>query len=245
MKRTVAVLSLLVVCAAAPGAAAAAEPWRDPGQPPRQRADELLAALSSTRRSTSPSGTSTPVASLGVPPFASTTAQAACARRHHAAPVGADARGDLRPQARARRTGEAIAAEARGKGFNYWSGRRWTSRARRSPAASPRTWARTRCSPARRRHPGSRRRQGRPRDRDAQALRRQQPGVASASASRPCRTAPAPGDQRARRPSARSRRSTRRRSSARSARPAPTRSCAPTTGSTARGRARARRCSTT
>jgi len=47
IKRAAAVLGVLALCATSTaGAAAADQPWRDASQPPLQRANELLAALS-------------------------------------------------------------------------------------------------------------------------------------------------------------------------------------------------------
>ena len=103
IKRAVATLSVLMACAAVPAGAAAAEPWRDPGQPPPARADELLGALTSTRRSTSPWATSPPCRGLGVArAHCQPTGRTASVMTARPAALRAVARCDVRPPARAR-----------------------------------------------------------------------------------------------------------------------------------------------
>ena len=45
LRSSAALVLVLSACAACAAPAAADEPWRDPSQPPGQRADELLAAM--------------------------------------------------------------------------------------------------------------------------------------------------------------------------------------------------------
>ena len=122
IKRTVAVLSLLVVCAAAPGAAAAAEPWRDPGQPPLTRADELLAALSFDQKVDIAMGQFGSVAGLGVPALTSSDGPSGVRADGTTSWPSAQTLAATFDRRLAHDYGQAIAAELRGKGFNTWLG---------------------------------------------------------------------------------------------------------------------------
>ena len=122
VKRTVAVLSLLVVCAAAPGAAAAAEPWRDPGQPPLTRADELLAALSFDQKVDIAMGQFDSVAGLGVPALTSSDGPSGVRADGTTSWPSAQTLAATFDRRLAHAYGQAIAAELRGKGFNTWLG---------------------------------------------------------------------------------------------------------------------------
>ena len=122
VKRTVAVLSLLVVCAAAPGAAAAAEPWRDPGQPPLTRADELLAAMSFDQKVDIAMGQFGSVAGLGVPPITSSDGPSGVRADGTTSWPSAQTLAATFDRRLAHDYGQAIAAELRGKGFNTWLG---------------------------------------------------------------------------------------------------------------------------
>ena len=245
IKRTVAVLSLLVVCAATPGAAAAAaEPWRDPGQPPLTRADELLAALSFDQKVDIAMGQLTPwpaSASRRSPPA---TGRAACARPAPPA-CRRRRRSPRRSIARlAHAYGQAIAQEVRGKGFNAWLGPAMdiarTPLAGRQPenlGEDPFLAGHTVAAEVRGVKSGH-------------AMETLKHYVANnqewqRTGSRPSRTATTARRSTQSSRSARCRRSMRRRSAPRFSAAAPTASCAPTTASTGRRPARARRSSTT
>jgi beta-glucosidase len=118
-----AVLSLLAALAAASSAVAADPPWRDPGLPPQQRADAALAALTQDQKIAIALGDFAPIVALGGP----------SALPNDDGPSGIRADGTTAfPSAQtlaatfdrslARAYGDAIAAEARGKGFDWWLG---------------------------------------------------------------------------------------------------------------------------
>jgi beta-glucosidase len=121
--RVRAILAALMVCAALPAAAAAQEqPWRDPDLPPGERADALLAAMSSDQKIAMALNDFASVAELGVPALSwadgpSGIRVAGTTSFPSAQVLAASFDRDL-----ARAYGDAIAAEARGKGFNWWLG---------------------------------------------------------------------------------------------------------------------------
>ena len=218
--RRALVLVVVVACTlgvAAPAVAQRTSRGATRASRPRTRADELLAALTFDQKVAIALGDYASVASFGVPALTSADGPSgirADGTTSFPSSQTLAATFDRGARARLRRGDRAPRRAARAS--TGGSGRRWTSRARRSPGASPRTSARTRSSPARpwRQEVGGAK--AAPRHRDAQALRRQQPGVRSASGSRlpPDGAARSPGLNVHRRPSARCRRSTRRRSSA-------------------------------
>ena len=221
------------------GAAAAAEPWRDPGQPPLVRADELLAALSFDQKVDIAMGQFDSVASLGVPALTSSDGPSGVRADGTTSWPSAQTLAATFDRRLAHAYGEAIAAELRGKGFNTWLGPAMdiarTPLAGRQPenlGEDPFLAGHTVAAELQRR-------EVRPRDGDAQALRRQQPGVAAHRVRHPPERRPRPRRSTRSSPSARCRRSMRRRSAPRSSAAAPTASCAPTTASTARRPARA------
>src|SRR3954451_293949 len=118
-----AVLSLLAALAAASSAVPADPPWRDPSLPPQQRADAALAALTQDQKIAVALGDFAPIVALGGP----------SALPNDDGPSGIRADGTTAfPSAQtlaatfdrslARAYGDAIAAEARGKGFDWWLG---------------------------------------------------------------------------------------------------------------------------
>ena len=111
-----------MVCAAAPGAAAAAEPWRDPGQPPLTRADELLAALSFDQKVDIAMGEFDSVAGLGVPAITSSDGPSGVRADGTTSWPSAQTLAATFDRRLAHDYGQAIAAELRGKGFNTWLG---------------------------------------------------------------------------------------------------------------------------
>ncbi len=119
------VVVLLVSCSAlvvAAPARAADQPWRNPNEPPGQRADELLAALTFDQKIAIALGNYASVASLGVPTL-----------KDFDGPSGARTTGTTSfPSSQtlaasfdrglAGAYGGAIAEEGRGRGFNWWLG---------------------------------------------------------------------------------------------------------------------------
>ena len=238
----VALVVILSMCVAG-SAMAADEPWRDASQPPGQRADELLAAMTPDQKVAMALGDYASLASLGVPTLPSDDGPSGIRADGTTSLPSAQTLAATFDRDLARAYGEAIGAEARGKGFNWWLGPAMdiarTPLAGRQPenlGEDPFLAGETVAQEV----AGAK---SAPRDRDAQALRRQQRGVGPHRLQHPDRAQRR--RERASSPSARCRRSTRRRSSARSGGPRPTPSCAPTTDSTGRRRARARRCSPT
>ena len=71
----VALVVILSMCVAG-SAMAAGEPWRDASQPPGQRADELLAAMTPDQKVAMALGDYASLASLGVPTLPSDEASA-------------------------------------------------------------------------------------------------------------------------------------------------------------------------
>jgi beta-glucosidase len=115
-------LSISTVWRAPTAAAGPDQPWRDPNQPPGQRADELLAAMTFDQKVAMALGDFGPVASLGVPPL--TWADGPNGIRAPGTTVfpSAQTLASTFDRNLARAYGEAIAAEARGKGYNLWFG---------------------------------------------------------------------------------------------------------------------------
>ena len=123
LRRGVATATIVAACGLTATTAAATErPWRDPGQPPGQRADELLAAMTFDQKVDVALGDLGAVADLGIQPL--TWADGPTGIRTTGTtsfPSGQQLASTFnRPLARA--YGEAIAREARGKGDNVWFG---------------------------------------------------------------------------------------------------------------------------
>ena len=169
----VALVVILSMCVAG-SAMAAGEPWRDASQPPGQRADELLAAMTPDQKVAMALGD---FASLAEPrrphPALRRRAQRHPRRRHDVAAVGADAGGDLRPRPGPRLRRDDRRRGAR-QGLQLVAGAGDGHRAHAAGGAPAREPRRGPVPGGRDGGPGGRRRQEPPRDRDAQALRRQQ-----------------------------------------------------------------------
>ncbi len=104
------------------GPAAADDPWRDPGQPPGQRADELLAAMTTDQKIAVALGDFASVASLGVPTLPSDDGPSGIRATGTTSFPSSQTLAAAFDRNLARAYGAAIGAEARGKGFNWWLG---------------------------------------------------------------------------------------------------------------------------
>jgi hypothetical protein len=144
IKRAVATLSVLMACAAVPAGAAAAELWRDPGRPPLVRADELLGALSFDQKVDIAMGEFGSVAGLGVAALSVSDGPNGVRADGTTSWPSAQTLAATFDRRLARAYGRRSPPSCAGRASTPGSGRRWTSRARRSPAASPKTSARIR-----------------------------------------------------------------------------------------------------
>jgi beta-glucosidase len=123
MRSTWRVVLVVVLCAcAARPALAADEPWRDAGRPPGQRADELLAAMTFDQKVAVALGDYAAVATLGVPSLSSDDGPSGIRADGTTSFPSAQTLAATFDRGLAHDYGEAIAAEARGKGFNWWLG---------------------------------------------------------------------------------------------------------------------------
>jgi beta-glucosidase len=125
IRRLALVLVTLSTCTlwCIPIAAAAPEqPWRDPNQPPGQRADELLAAMTFDQKVAVALGDFGPVASLGVPPLTWADGPNGIRAPGTTAFPSAQTLASTFDRDLAHAYGAAIAAEAHAKGFNLWFG---------------------------------------------------------------------------------------------------------------------------
>jgi beta-glucosidase len=116
------ILSACAVGVAAATAAAAEQPWRDASQPPGQRADELLAAMTFDQKVAVALNEFTSVASLGVPTLTWDDGPSGIRTTGTTAFPSAQTLASTFDRDLAHAYGEAISAEARGKGFNWWLG---------------------------------------------------------------------------------------------------------------------------
>jgi beta-glucosidase len=121
MLRWVALVIILSMCVAG-SAMAAEEPWRDTSQPPGQRAAELLAAMTPDQKVTMALGDYASLASLGVPTLPSDDGPSGIRADGTTSFPSAQTLAATFDRDLARAYGEAIGAEARGKGFNWWLG---------------------------------------------------------------------------------------------------------------------------
>jgi beta-glucosidase len=121
MLRWVALVIILSMCVAG-SAMAAEEPWRDTSQPPGQRAAELLAAMTSEQKVAMALGDYASLASLGVPTLPSDDGPSGIRADGTTSFPSAQTLAATFDRDLARAYGEAIGAEARGKGFNWWLG---------------------------------------------------------------------------------------------------------------------------
>jgi beta-glucosidase len=117
-----AALGVILSMGLAGSAMAADQPWRDAGQPPAQRAAELLAAMTQDQKIAMALGDYASLASLGVPTLPSDDGPSGIRATGTTALPSAQTLAATFDRSLARAYGETIAAEARGKGFNWWLG---------------------------------------------------------------------------------------------------------------------------
>jgi hypothetical protein len=124
MLRWVARVALVVILSmcAVEAAFAADESWRDTSQPPGQRADELLAAMTPDQKVAMALGDYASLASLGVPTLPSDDGPSGIRAAGTTSLPSAQTLAATFDRALARAYGETIGAEARGKAFNWWLG---------------------------------------------------------------------------------------------------------------------------
>jgi beta-glucosidase len=115
-------LVVIVSMSVAGSAMAAGEPWRDPSQAPAQRAAELLAAMTPDQKVAMALGDYASLASLGVPTLPSDDGPSGIRAEGTTSFPSAQTLAATFDRTLARAYGEAIGAEARGKGFNWWLG---------------------------------------------------------------------------------------------------------------------------
>jgi beta-glucosidase len=121
--RSCAALVLVIsACGVAAAPAAADDPWRDASQPPGQRAAELLAAMTFDQKVAVALGDYASVAALGVPTLPSDDGPSGIRAAGTTSFPSAQTLASTFDRGLARAYGEAIGAEARGKGFNWWLG---------------------------------------------------------------------------------------------------------------------------
>jgi beta-glucosidase len=119
--RRAALVLILSTCAAG-SAAAADEPWRDASQPPGQRADELLAAMTFDQKVALALGDFGSLAGLGVPALPSDDGPSGVRATGTTSFPSAQTLAATFDRGLARAYGQAIGAEARAKGFDWWLG---------------------------------------------------------------------------------------------------------------------------
>jgi beta-glucosidase len=117
----IALVGILSICVAG-SAMAADQPWRDASQPPGQRADELLAAMTPDQKVAMALGDLASLAALGVPTLPSDDGPSGIRADGTTSLPSAQTLAATFDRDLARAYGEAIGAEARGKGFNWWLG---------------------------------------------------------------------------------------------------------------------------
>src|SRR3954454_6935437 len=124
MLRWVVRVALVVVVSmsVAGSALGAGEPWRDASQPPAQRADELLTAMTPDQKVAMALGDYALLAGLGVPTLPSDDGPSGIRAEGTTSFPSAQTLAATFDRSLARAYGEAIGAEARGKGFNWWLG---------------------------------------------------------------------------------------------------------------------------
>jgi beta-glucosidase len=121
--RSCAVLVLVIsACGVVAAPAPADDPWRDASQPPGQRAAELLAAMTFDQKVAMALGDFASLASLGVPTLPSSDGPSGIRADGTTSFPSAQTLAATFDRDLARAYGEAIGAEARGKGFNWWLG---------------------------------------------------------------------------------------------------------------------------
>src|SRR3954453_16120526 len=115
-------LVVIVSMSVAGSAMAAGEPWRAASQPPAQRAAELLAVMTPDQKVAMALGDYASLASLGVPTLPSDDGPSGIRADGTTSFPSAQTLAASFDRSLARAYGEAIGAEARGKGFNWWLG---------------------------------------------------------------------------------------------------------------------------
>jgi beta-glucosidase len=121
--RSCAALVLVIsACGVAAAPASADDPWRDPSQPPGQRAEELLGALTFDQKVAIALNDFAPVAGLGVPALTWDDGPSGIRAPGTTAFPSAQTLAATFDRDLAHAYGEAIGAEARGKAFNWWLG---------------------------------------------------------------------------------------------------------------------------
>ncbi len=115
-------LGVILSMSVAGSAMAADEPWRDASQPPGQRADELLAAMTQDQKIAMALGDFASLAGLGVPTLPSDDGPSGIRADGTTSLPSAQTLAATFDRSLARAYGETIGAEARGKGFNWWLG---------------------------------------------------------------------------------------------------------------------------
>ena len=104
------------------GAATPAQPWQDTSQPAMQRADELLAAMTTDQKIDLVLGNFAPLSSLGIPALSSDDGPDGLRNPGTTAMPSGQALASTFNRELARAYGEVVGSEARGEGFNEWLG---------------------------------------------------------------------------------------------------------------------------
>jgi beta-glucosidase len=122
LRSCAAFVVVISACVVGVAPAAADQPWRDASQPPGQRAAELLAAMTPDQKVAMALGDYASLASLGVPTLPSDDGPSGIRAAGTTSLPSAQTLAATFDRDLARAYGEAIGAEARGKGFNWWLG---------------------------------------------------------------------------------------------------------------------------
>ena len=117
----IALVGILSTCVAG-SAMAADQPWRDASQPPGQRADELLAAMTPDQKVSMALGDLGSLAALGVPTLPSDDGPSGIRADGTTSLPSAQTLAATFDRSLARAYGDTVGTEARGKGFNWWLG---------------------------------------------------------------------------------------------------------------------------
>jgi beta-glucosidase len=126
----VSVLALLIMAGGAPASAQAkddmpngsGQPWRNPGQPPEARANELLAALSTDQKIQLALGNFAALKSFGVPVLKADDGPDGLRNPGTTAMPSGQALAAAFDRSLASAYGQVVGSEARGEGFSEWLG---------------------------------------------------------------------------------------------------------------------------